>query len=136
MMHTAMVLEGTQYILFVFRSCLAIVIDGERERWRMCEHVLYRYSVGTEKMKVQAGWWQKYELPPALADLCQLVPPTLAGPMEDMAIHRGIKFFVLDVQLIEIEYVKKHVVVEDMDSPAAGHGGLYWFVDWRMEQER
>jgi hypothetical protein len=80
----------------------------------MCQHIRYRHPIGAKKTKVQPGRRRKYERPPASGNLRQLVPPTLeAPPGDDYGMLKA--FFVLDIESMEIEYVEKDVIVEDMD---------------------
>jgi hypothetical protein len=65
-------------------------------------------------MDIQSNWGCKDEAPPLLTDLSQLVPPTLVTvfPPESGIL---VILFVPDIDLIEIEYVEKDIVVEYMN---------------------
>jgi hypothetical protein len=61
---------------------------------------------------IQSNWRRKDEAPPLSTDPSQLVPPTLALPPESEILAI---FFIPDIELIEMEYVEKHIVVENMN---------------------
>ena len=57
--HSIAMLECKQGALFIFNSHFAIsdtVIDNERQRGRMREHVCYGRSVGANEAETQVGW--------------------------------------------------------------------------------
>jgi hypothetical protein len=68
--------------------------------------------MGAENVEIEVGWRRKYEIPPSSGNLSQLVPPTLADPIE---FQFAILIFVRVGWSIDIEYVEKYVIVEGID---------------------
>jgi hypothetical protein len=43
----------------------------------MCQHVCHGHAKCTDEAKTEVGCRPEYEIPPSLADVCEIVPPSL-----------------------------------------------------------
>jgi hypothetical protein len=70
----------------------------------------------TDEAKTKVRCRSKYEVSPSLANLCEFVPPSFASPsLPSCDTDNIILVSVEDDRTIEIKYVKKRIIVEDMD---------------------
>jgi hypothetical protein len=53
-----------------------------------------------------------YEIPPSLANVCEFVPPLFASPL---TFPFEMDFDIQNGQPIEIKYIKKGIIIEDVD---------------------
>jgi hypothetical protein len=82
----------------------------------MCHHVCNWRAICTDKAKTQVGRRTKDELSPFLANLCEFVPPSFAIPyLPSYDTGINVLISIKDGRSIEIEYVKKGIIVEDVD---------------------
>ena len=82
--HAVVVSEGkfdTFFILWSEISILVDVIDDERKRRGMCQHVGHWRAVCTKEGETEVGCRFKDEISPSSADMRKLVPPAFAVPV-------------------------------------------------------
>jgi hypothetical protein len=68
--------------------------------------------MGAKKIDTQSNWGRKDDVTPLSTDMSRLVPPTLALPPESEILAI---FFIPEIELIEMEYIEKHIGVENMN---------------------
>ena len=101
------VLECQHYSLFIFRGEAmnpAAILNDERERRGICQHVCYGCSTCTNKAKMQVRSRPKYEVPPPSADMRGLVPPPFVAPIP---VNIASFLFLEGPRLTEIKYREK-----------------------------
>ena len=127
------VLKRKQYSILVFHSpfgTFADIIQDDRQGGRVVEHPCHRCAIRKNEAKSQVGCRREYEPPPSLADMREFVPPAFAGPFSPSRGTAIAGFFSnLNINYnnrsIEIEYVEKRIVVEDVDGRVAARGLSY-----------
>jgi hypothetical protein len=112
--HTVTVLECKHYSLFFCGGVTAfrIVINEERKRRQMCQHVYYGHSMHTKEAETQMQGLRNDEISPSSANLNKLVPPVFAAPIPlDICIF----MIVEENRSTERKYVEKRVIIKVVD---------------------
>ena len=105
--HAITVLECKHYSLFILSGEVMIpefILDDERKRRGMYQHVCYGCSMCTNKAKMQVRSRPKYEVPPPSADMRGLVPPPFVAPIP---VNIASFLFLEGPRLTEIKYREK-----------------------------
>lgn len=113
-----MLLESEGYPLFIFCVDIVvftIVINNERKGRRVCQHVSNGFTRCTDETKLEVGCRPKCEVPPSSANMCEFIPPFSTIPSRPSSDRDTIIISVKDGRSIEIEYVKKRIIIEDVD---------------------
>jgi hypothetical protein len=80
------------------------ILDDERKRRGMCQHICYGSARCTNEAETQVGCGAEDEASPPSADLCGLVPPPFVVPIP---LNIAIFLFLKGTRSREIKYVEK-----------------------------
>ena len=83
----------------------------------MCQHVCNGCAFCTDKGDTQVGCRPKYDSTPSLANMRKLIPPSSAvpSPAPPYETTSIALVFAQKKWSIEMEYVEKRVIIEDVD---------------------
>ena len=88
------------------------ILDDERKRRGMCEHICYGRARCTNEAEMQVGCGAKDEASPPSADLYGLIPPPFVAPIP---LNIAVFVFIKGTRSTEMKYIEKRIVVEDVD---------------------
>jgi len=112
------VLERKLYSLFVIHSELAIFVDvihDEGPGGETRQHVCHGRVVCANEAEIQVGWRRKYDSPPSLADVRELIPPAFPAPFSPFW-DTGIVNLVLQGNWsVETKDIEERIVVKGVD---------------------
>jgi hypothetical protein len=112
--HPVTMLEGKEYSFkFIARGeimTIVIMVNDERKRRGMCQHVRYGRAMCTDEAETKVGCGTEYEVSPSSANFHGLIPPAFFAPNARLSTIMFI--FSKDIRSAEIKYVEKGIIVK------------------------